>query len=295
MSAVSDGDVKLDDAELLASIADELEAQGVAVDELRELSVELEILEHPPGLLRRVTVRARELAAAQWQHFVGELQESREAMVLIRERGERELTPEEREIVRDQLLDLVRLFPAGLIAALNSALPVPGTGMPGTGVLTPWLLVKLGLMPSRWRESHLLDQLRRQRELLANTGHADQAERIDEILQHLETEAEQREMIRREAVLLTHWDSNRNGVWDEDELDAYTREVTKVRKLLVTHAARKRWFFELDGEVYGAARLSDLDDLKAAAKSLLICFDGKTGWVALEHVLGDALPDPSRE
>lgn len=290
MSTPTDGDVKLDDAELLASIADELEAKGVAVDELRELSVELEILEHPPGLLRRVTVRARELAAAQWQHFVGELQESREAMVLIRERGERELTPEEREIVRDQLLDLVRLFPAGLIAALNSALPVPGTS-----VLTPWLLVKLGLMPSRWRESHLLDQLRRQRELLANTGHAAQAERIDEILQHLETEAEQREMIRREAVLLTHWDSNRNGVWDEDELDAYTREVTKVRNLLVTHAARKRWFFELDGEVYGAARLSDLDDLKAAAKSLLICFDGKTGWVALEHVLGDALPDPSRE
>lgn len=290
MSTPTDGDVKLDDAELLASIADELEAKGVAVDELRELSVELEILEHPPGLLRRVSLRARELAAAQWQHFVGELQESREAMVLIRERGERELTPEEREIVRDQLLDLVRLFPAGLIAALNSALPVPGTS-----VLTPWLLVKLGLMPSRWRESHLLDQLRRQRELLANTGHAAQAERIDEILQHLETEAEQREMIRREAVLLTHWDSNRNGVWDEDELDAYTREVTKVRSLLVTHAARKRWFFELDGEVYGAARLSDLDDLKAAAKSLLICFDGKTGWVALEHVLGDALPDPSRE
>ena len=262
----------------------------MAVDELRELSVELEILESPPGLFRRMTTRARELAASQWQHFVGELEESREAMALIRERGERELTPEEREIVRDQLLDLVRLFPAGLIAAVNSALPVPGTS-----VLTPWLLVKLGLMPSRWRESHLLDQLRRQRELLAHTGHLDQAERIDEILLHIESEADQRELIRREAVLLTHWDSNRNGVWDEEELDAYTNEVAKIRELLVTHAARKRWFFELDGEVYGAARLSDLGDLEAASKSLLICFDGKTGWVALEHVLGDALPDPSRE
>ena len=45
---------------------------------------------------------------------------------------------------------------------------------------------------------------------------------------------------------------------------------------------------ELDGEVFGAARLSELgdfDELDQAAKSLLVCFDGRTGWVALEHLL----------
>ena len=276
---------ELDNAQLLEQIANELEAEGLEVEQLRDLTEELAVNSQPPGLLRRVTQRARDVAAKQWSHFVGELEESREAVTLIRERarGERELSDEEREQIREQMMDLVRLFPAGLIAAVNTALPVPGTS-----VFTPWLLVKLGLMPSRWRESHLLDQLRKQKDLLMRTGHAAQAERIGEILMQLETEAEQRELIQRETQLLTHWDENRNGLWDESELEAYGREVDKVRELIATHAARKQWFFELEGEVFGAARLSELGDLDAAAKSLLVCFDGKTGWVALEHVLDES-------
>jgi hypothetical protein len=267
----------------LTQIADELEAEGLEVEQLRDLTEELSVIERPPGLLRRVTRRARSLAIEQWSHLRGELEESREAMALLRARSERELNDEERAQVREQMLDLVRLFPAGLIAALNGALPVPGTS-----VFTPWLLVKLGLMPSRWRESHLLDQLRKQQLLLSRTGHSAQAERIGEILLQLETEADQRELIQRETRLLTHWDENRNGLWDETELAAYGREVDRVRALVVTHAARKQWFFEHEGEVYGASRLSELDDLNSVANSLLVCFDGRTGWVALEHVLDEA-------
>ena len=288
-SAVHDDDA-LDDAgaaapegaELLEGIADELEAQGVAVASLRELSVEIAVLERPPGLLRRVSKRARDLAREQWGHFVGELEESREAMALIRVRvrGERELSPVERARVREQLFDLVRLFPAGLIAACNTALPVPGTSM-----FTPWLLVKLGLMPSRWREAHLLERLRRQRELLLRKGHARQAERIGEILLQLESEAEAREAVQRETRLLTHWDANGNGVWDPEELEAYAAEVERLRGLVERHAHRKRWFFEYEGEVFGAARLCELDDVEEACAHLLVCFDGRTGWVALEHVL----------
>ncbi|KIG12163.1 hypothetical protein DB30_01846 [Enhygromyxa salina] len=269
-----------DGAWVLAQIANELEAEGLEVEQLRDLTEELAIIERPPGLLRRVTKRARAVAVEQWSHLVGELQESREAVALVRARGARELSEEERAIVREQMLDLVRLFPAGLIAAVNSALPVPGTS-----VFTPWLLVKLGLMPSRWRESHLLDQLRRQQLMLQRTGHASQAERIGAVLLQLETEAEERELIQRETRLLTHWDENGNGLWDEAELEAYGREVDKVRALVRVHAARKRWFFEHEGEVYGAARLSEIEDLGEAASSLLVCFDGRTGWVALEHVL----------
>ena len=277
----------LDDAAALRTIADELEAEGLEVSELRDLSEELAIIERPPGLFRRVTQRARDMAVEQWNHLVGELQESREAVGLLRARGERKLSEEEREAIREQMLDLVRLFPAGLIAAVNTALPVPGTS-----VFTPWLLVKLGLMPSRWRESHLLHQLHRQKDLLQRTGHAAQAQRIGEILLHLEHEAEERELIKRETALLTHWDRNQNGMWDEDELEAYGREVDKVRELVVTHAARKRWFFEYEGEVYGAARLSELEHLDEATKSVLVCFDGRTGWVALEHVLSEPLEPP---
>ncbi|GEM_PF-935845 len=275
-------DPALDDASVLSSIADELEAEGLSVEELRGLSQELAVIEKPPGLLRRMTARAREIARRQWSHIVGELHESREAMALIstQVRGERELSDNERAQVREQLLDLVRVVPAGLIAAANSALPVPGTS-----VLTPWLLVRLGLMPSRWREAHLLDQLHKQGEILRRTGHADKAEQIALIVEHLEDEADEREQIHRDGALLTHWDQNQNGVWDDDERAAYQAEVERVRELAHLHAARKRWFFEHEGEVYGAARLSELDDLEDAAKSLLVCFDGKTGWVALEHIL----------
>jgi len=281
-----------DNAWLLSTIADELEAEGLDVHALRDLSEELSVIEQPPGLLRRVTKRARDLAVNQWKHLVGELEESREAMALLRQqaRGERELGPEEREAVREQMLDLVRLFPAGLIVAVNSVLPVPGTS-----VFTPWLLVKLGLMPSRWRESHLLHQLRQQEQQLQASGHPSQAERIGELLLRLETEAEERELIKRETRLLTHWDRNGNGLWDEGELEAYTAEVDKVRELVETQATRKRWFFELDGEVFGAARLSELDHPEdIVTNSLLVCFDGKTGWVALEHVLDDDDDDDER-
>ena len=277
-----------DNAWLLATLADDLEAKGLDVHELRDLSEELSVIEKPPGLLRRVTKRARNLAVKQWKHLVGELEESREAMALLRQqaRGERELTDEEREAIREQMLDLVRLFPAGLIVAVNSVLPVPGTS-----VFTPWLLVKLGLMPSRWRESHVLYELRKQQDKLRDKGHGAEAERIGEILLRIETEAEERELIKRETRLLTHWDKNKNGMWDEDELEAYTAEVDKVRELALNHPTRKRWFFDADGEVFGPVRLSELDHPEEVANSLLVCFDGKTGWVALEHALAPPSDD----
>lgn len=282
-------DPSRDDAAQLRGIAAELEDAGHEGAPLRDLGEQLEILEQPPGLLSRVTQKARDLATKQWENLVGELEESREAADLIRVRalGERELTDAEREKVREQLLDLVRLFPAGLIAALNTTLPVPGSS-----VFTPWLLVKLGLMPSRWREAHLLDQLRAQQASLVRAGHVRQAERIGEILIQLEQDAEQRDAIRRESRLMTHWDANHNGVWDPPEIEAYELEVAKVRELSQDHGASKRWFFEHEGEVFGALRLTDLEQLEQRGKNLLVCFDGRTGWVALEHVLS-APPDPS--
>jgi hypothetical protein len=270
-----------DDASTLRSIAEELEADGVEAEQLRELGEQIEILERPPGLLQRVTSKARNFAARQWANFLGELEESREAATLIsiRVRGERELTDEERAKIREQLMDLVRMFPVGVIAGLNLTFPFPGSS-----VFTPWLLLKLGLLPSRWREAHLLDQLRRHQRVLHETGYAQQAERIGEILEQLERDADQRASIGREGRLLTHWDENKNGVWDDHELAAYEREVEKIRALAQAHAASKRWFIEHEGEVFGAFRLTEIDE-PAAAKSLLVCFDGQTGWVALERVL----------
>jgi hypothetical protein len=273
-------DDELEAATSLGRIADQLEADGVEVGELRQLQSEMEALEKPPGLFKRMSKKAKNVAKQQWGHLVGELQESKEAMNLIalKMKGERELTAEETDKVRGQLLDLVRVFPAGLIAAANSAFPVPGTG-----VFTPWILARLGLMPSRWREAHLLSQLQQQQEVLRRTGHAAEASRLGVLRDRLEHEAEQRDAIQREARLLTHWDANNNGVWDPEERAEYAKECEQIRKKVEQHAARKIWFFEHEGSVFGPVRMSELD--LSTAGALLVCFEGKTGWVGLSDVL----------
>ena len=140
----------------IITLARDLEARGVQVDALLALQQELDVIETPPSLLGRVTQRVRRVASTQWKHVIGELQESQEVFGLLTRRVQKqqELTPAERDAIRCQILDLLRVVPAGLIAFANTALPVPGTGL-----LTPWLLARLGLMPSRWREAHLLARL----------------------------------------------------------------------------------------------------------------------------------------
>ena len=86
--------------------------------------------------------------------------------------------------------------------------------IPGTSVFTPWLLARLGLMPSRWREAHLLDQLRKEAARLRQAGHSEQAKRVSRLGSDLEAEANARERAAHEASLLTHWDANQNGIWE---------------------------------------------------------------------------------
>jgi len=273
--------------ESLQEIATRLEAQGYDATALRSLQLEFDVLDRPPGLLKRMTSKARASAGNHWSAFVGELAESREAMGLgLRRMVGGKLSAEERDKVRAQMVDLVKVFPAGIIAAANSAFPVPGTGM-----FTPWILNRLGLMPSRWREAHLLDQLRRHKAALTEAGFTSAADAVSRLHDQVEREADSRDTVGQSARLLTHWDANENGRWDEDELEAYGKEVMRVRGLLTRFAARKQWYIEDEGEVFGALRLSELvGDLELSGaledEALLVCFDGKSGWVALPHLLG---------
>jgi hypothetical protein len=271
----------------LSILADELDATGYDAHELRGLQDELDALERPPGLLTRMSQAAHHAAARHWRHFVDELGESKEAMGLIvaRIQGGR-LSPEDADKIRAQLVDLVKIFPAGLIAAANSAFPLPGTGL-----FTPWILCRLGLMPSRWREAHLLETLRRQRKRLLAQGRVAQAHVLEELEHEIEREAEMREHVARDTRLLSHWDANGNGTWDPSERLAYRRALERVRVLARRHATKKRWFLEMEGEIYGALRLSELfDDGEVRSHldddDMLVCYDGKTGWVAMPHLLG---------
>lgn len=266
----------------IAHIAVTLEARGIDPGALRDLQGELDVIQRPPGIFGRLSAALRRTASTQWRHVVGELQESREVMGLItrRLRGERPLSPEEADTIRSQLLDILRVFPAGIIAVGNAALPIPGTG-----IFTPWLLARLGLMPSCWREAHLLAKLQEEQRRLREAGHAREADVLEALRGELEEEAIGREAAARDAALLTHWDTNRNGVWDAEERAAYRREVERLREIAAAGATAKRWYLQYEGQVFGPYRLSELAGADVPA-DLLTCLDGKTGWVSLGELLG---------
>ena len=271
----------------LDQLTRELDADGYDTRTLLEIRVEMQLIDRPPSLISRMTKAAKNAASRHWGNLVGELSESKEAMSIImaRMRGD-DVTAADRDKVRAQMMDLVKLFPAGLIAAANSAFPVPGTGL-----FTPWILSRLGLMPSRWRETHLLETLKKERDRLRATGHGKEADELEKLRVQLEHDVEEKEEAARSATLLTHWDRNRNGEWDDDEIAEYKQELEKLRGTAMRFSHRKHWFLETEGEIFGPLRLSELSDDPDCRdhledEDLLVCYDGKSGWVALPDLLG---------
>lgn len=277
-------------SEELTKMASELEAQGLDenAQALREAAGEIAEIEEPPGLFRRGWDALRRSAGEQLGHLQGEVEESKELADLLKRRiasGE-SLSPEEQDQVRSQLLDVFRIVPAGVLAAVNWSLPIPGTSW-----FTPLLLKHLGLLPSRWREAHALSVLEGQVEHLRSVGKAQQADSLDRIIEQLEAEADARDIIERDAALLSHWDKNANGVWDPDELAAYQGAVHKTRLRAASQAHRKLWFFQLHGNVMGPGRLSEFSrGAPEVPLDLLVCFEG-SGWVAWHDLNGQETPE----
>ncbi len=266
----------------LTALAQDLDRQGIRTISLRELQEELDAIENP-SMIGRLSKAALDTAGRQWRNVVGELQESREVMAILtrRVRGSAPLSDEDADKVRSQLGDLLRVVPAGVLALANAALPIPGTGL-----LTPWLLSRLGLMPSRWRESHLLAELQREEQRLREEGHADAADRVAAVAQDVEHEADAREAVARDAALLTHWDANDNGQWDDDERDAYHHALDLLKKLPQRQRSKRQWFVRVDDQLFGPCRLTELPVLPAHT---LVSLRGRSGWVSLDDLLG---PDP---
>lgn len=266
-------------SEDLSKMAAELEAQGLTqdADVLRGAAMEIAEIEEPPGLFRRGWDALRSRAGEQLGHLKGEVEESKELATLLKRRiasGE-SLSPEEQDQVRNQLLDVFRIVPAGVLAAVNWSLPIPGTSW-----FTPLLLKHLGLLPSRWREAHALSVLEKEVEHLRSIGQEKQADSLDRLITQLEEEADARDMIERDAALLSHWDKNNNGVWDPEELEAYQAALHKTRLRAASQGHRKLWFFQLHGNVMGPGRLSEFSrGDQQVPLDLLVCYEG-SGWVA---------------
>jgi hypothetical protein len=273
----------------LEEIALRLEASGHDAGHLHELQEELDSLEKPPGLFARMSTKASGVAKKQWAHVMGELQESKEAMALVHRAvtSNKKLTGCEADKVREQMLDIIRVVPASIIAAANAALPVPGTSM-----VTPWLLNRLGVMPSRWREAHILDELETEITRLRTEGLDEEANALDEILHDIEDEADAREQVAKEAAVLTYWDENKNGIWDDKERAAYRAAVSNIAARVRDSSHKKSWFLLHEESVIGPVRLNNFEHDEVGTE-LLVCWQGKSGWVILQDVLDSHASDAS--
>lgn len=249
----------------ILATAEAVEQAGGDAAPLRALVDEATALERPPGALAGLLAGVREAAARQWARVLGELAESRDAATLVAAAvtGERALSPAERDRVRAQLADLVKMVPAGLIAAAGAVAPLPGTAM-----VTPWLLEKLGLMPSRWREAHLLEQVRRQEAALRAEGRGAAADRVLALRTALADEAELRAGVP----------APERGL---DEI-VVRADLARLREVAAVDGHLRAWFVSFAGQIYGPCRLTEID---AGMDPLLVCWRGEGRWVFLRELL----------
>lgn len=262
--------------ERLARVVAELQARGVDPGELPSLQAELDALEEPPTLLRRLSQQVRAFARTQWERALGELSETQRAGELLQRRMRGEvLSPAEEATLRGQLADLVRLVPAGLIAVAIEAVPIPGSSM-----VTPWVLRRLGLLPSQWREAHLLEGLRREAARLRELREEAAARTVEALCRSLTVEAELRERRQAEAELLHIWDRDRDGLWDPEEREAHERALVEMVRRAPTDGARRCWFVLDGGQVYGPVPLTELVEA-GGSPGIFVTHEAVDGWVGL--------------
>ena len=240
-----------------------MKAMGLDTSHLDEVQEELSILERP------WMAKIKHALRKNYRHVKGEMLESLEMTSLLR-KGVHNLTAKEKEKIRTQLLDFAKVLPAGFIAAANAVLPIPFTS-----VLTPMLLQKMGLLPSRWNEARILHLLQEEEEMLRSRGLLQLASSVHKIYDSIEMDAYNRE---RHLSLLLHWDENENGLWDQDEIEAYQAECVKMKSLSLQQGHTRNWFISQNGLVFGP---TTFDDLPEDDPDLLVKFGTKTKWVAL--------------
>lgn len=265
------------------SIADELERQGLheQVNELVEIDKLYADVSRPAGIFSSLTTKVTQKAQAQWENVLVELQESRTAWEIIRKcaQGSYVPTPQERQEVRAQLLDILKLVPAFSIAILNAALPVPGTS-----ALTPWLLMKMGLFPSRWQELHILHRLEKQIAHLESRHKHTAAKSFHGIIREIDALHDRQSNVSSTCALLTHWDLNCNGKLDEDEIILYNEAVEKIAAIYTKSGHRKSWYILYNQHIFGPVFLHELHSRQPNLE-LLVAFKDKTPWVRLDDLM----------
>ena len=257
-----------------------------ARDVVRAAERELRELERPPGMLARMSSRVRAAASRHFRLAMDELRESRHAASLIAARVTRRerLTPAQAAEVRQQLVDVLKTLPAGVLTAATGAIPVPGAML-----VAPWMLQRLGLLPSRWREEAVLTRLREQAGDLRDHGDGAAADRIDGLIEAFEARSEERHSRAEQAAMLSHWDKDGNGTIDEAERTAYVEELGRVAEGVRADPHRRGLYLQLHGHVVGPVRWAETE-VADPELPIFVCRDDAGGWVLLAE-LRSALAD----
>lgn len=247
----------------------------------RETQEELELLS-PNGRVNELTQHLKDRAREQWKLIIGEAQETADLVELINKRilsGER-LSRDEQKQARAQVLDLMKLVPAGLIATMSALSPVPMTL-----AFTPVVLRKLGLLPSRWREAHVLETLREQAKHLENLGQSREASQISSIITQVEVQADVREANQSDALLLSYWNSEEHGALSEKDLNAYHFVVGTLRILKQSESNQRVWYLQNNDQILGPLRLDEISERTSRNSSYLTCHERTLKWVKLSDII----------
>jgi hypothetical protein len=268
----------------------DLDSHGVDSSRLRAMRDELDELDHPPGFFARLRRTVCDTVRRNWSHVVGEMQETAQLVSLVRKAlsdGRSSLTAEEKSAARAQLADLFRMAPASAVFLALELFPIPGTA-----VFTPWVLIRLGLLPSRWREAHVLHGLRTEANELRTSDHPEEAEAVERLVEAVEEGCRRREKAAHDAALLTHWDFDGNGRWDPDELAAYEDALTHIVQAATSRSADKVWILRHSQYVFGPFRLSEVLTVDTDVE-LLVCLERDTPWVDLRDLKSRLEPGAS--
>ena len=259
-----------------------LESKGLHDEavQLRETQKELNALVRPPGLVSELTDNLKERARRQWELIVGEVQETAELVELVNRRvlnGEK-LTHQERKQAQEQILDIMKMVPAGMIATASALSPLPMTL-----AFTPMVLRKLGLLPSRWREAHVLQTLKDQSSRLHELGADEQARELDGLAAEVKAQAQARDVTGSTARLLSYWTSAPDGLRAQDRY-AYDFTVENMRTLRTSEAGRRVWYFQIDDEIFGPLPLQEVEKHQSDNDSILVCHERMLKWVKLVDI-----------
>jgi hypothetical protein len=244
--------------EELVQVEESLREKGLS-DEASELESVRREAPLRGGLVKRLGALAegaREIGRRQLELLGREMADSRELVGLLGARASgkiKQFSDEEESLVRGQLWDLFRSVPATAIVFA----PVPGIAL-----ISPFVLQKLNLLPSAWREAHVIGRLERTVAQLEERGETEEAARLRATVAQLQERHRDRSdrmrTLRQHPLLREIYDFDHDGSIDDEEWASIKQDRDTMRRAVARGEGAEQWFVSTGGDVEGPVDLSTL-------------------------------------